>query len=52
MNKAFWLTCAALFVFVIAALSAFTASVNVNETGFLSVGLACLAAANLAGPAR
>ncbi|MDQ6615113.1 MAG: hypothetical protein M3083_10275 [Actinomycetota bacterium] len=34
---------AAVVFFVIAAISAFSASVNANETGFIALGLACFA---------
>ena len=50
---------AAVVLFAIAALSAFSDSINVNETGFLALGLACYAASHLdlgvgraAGPRR
>jgi hypothetical protein len=38
---------AAVVLFAIAALSAFSDSINVNETGFLALGLACYAASRL-----
>ncbi|HEV2768189.1 MAG TPA: hypothetical protein VGV63_10870 [Acidimicrobiales bacterium] len=39
---------AAVALFLIAAVSAFTVSVNVNEPGFVSLGLAAFAGAGLA----
>lgn len=39
---------AAVALFLIAAVSAFTLSVNVNEPGFVSLGLAAFAGAGLA----
>ena len=38
---------AAVVLFAVTALSAFSDSVNVNETGFLALGLACYAASHL-----
>jgi hypothetical protein len=38
---------AAVVLFAIAALSAFSDSINVNETGFVALGLACYAASHL-----
>lgn len=38
---------AAVVLFAIAALSAFSDSVNVKEGGFLALGLACYAASHL-----
>ena len=53
------LVIAAVVLFAIAALSAFSDSINVNETGFVALGLACYAASHLdlgvgrlAGPRR
>ncbi|MCA1846613.1 MAG: hypothetical protein LC792_26140 [Actinobacteria bacterium] len=50
---------AAVVLFAITALSAFSDSINVNETGFLALGLTCYAASHLdlgvgrvAGPRR
>jgi hypothetical protein len=41
------LVIAAVAFFAIAALSAFSDSINVNEAGFLALGLACYAASSL-----
>ncbi len=59
MNVNRILIIAAVALFAIAALSAFADSINVNEAGFLALGLTCYAAAGLpigvggfAGPRR
>jgi len=38
---------AAVVLFAIAALSAFSDSISVNETGFLALGLTCYASSHL-----
>ena len=43
---------AALVLFVLAALSAFTSGINLNESGLIAAGLACWVASTLVGDIR
>ena len=47
MNVSRILIIASVVLFAIAALSAFSDSINVNEPGFLALGLACYAGSHL-----
>lgn len=42
----------AIVLFVIAALSAFLADINVNEVGLIAAGLACWVGSTLVGEVR